>query len=154
MRSGNRRRVRTHLALLFLCTVLAGASCPKAPLYSEAAYKLATSLKVESLELLEKTTEDYSLHAAAVTDLKSRLQQAHEHALGRPDNERGALLWEVLIDPDQALLGGFLRRWEEEGAFSETFKDEAKRVVEDAFDDIIELESANPRAEDAEEEND
>jgi hypothetical protein len=76
-----------------------------------------------------------------LTFLKIELNKAYEFAKGRPDNEFSTNQWEILLDEDRSLLGGFLRRWEEEETLSEMFVEEAQLLVSDAFDTIIGLES-------------
>lgn len=109
--------------------------------FSEQAYQQAVSLKVESLDLMDKATENFSAHQTAVEQLQTDLQKAYQYAQGRPKNETTTRQWEILIDPEGNLLGGFLARWEEKGNMSEVFIEENKKIISDAFDTIIELES-------------
>ncbi|MEE8264017.1 MAG: hypothetical protein V3R40_02035 [Gammaproteobacteria bacterium] len=109
--------------------------------YSQAAYKQATSIKAESLVLMSKGTEPYNQHAQAVAALMLDVDKAYEYAKGRPKNEISAGQWAKIKNPDKKLLGGFLKRWEEQGQLSSAFVEEAKRQVAKAFNQIIELES-------------
>lgn len=113
--------------------------------YSPVAYRLATDLKVESLALMRRATEPFEEHRAAVEELREDLAKAYEFARGRPRNELSARQWEILVDPGGRLLGGFLARWEREGELSALFVEEMRRVVSDAFDTIIGLESGKVR---------
>ena len=131
------------------CLVLIGACAP--PLiatYSQAAYEQATSAKVESLELMDKATEPYGQHAQAVQSLTRKIDKAYEYAQGRPNNEISASQWRKLKDPDKNLLGGFFKRWKDQGRLSRTFVDNAKELISSAFDQIIQLESGKIRAAD------
>lgn len=130
---------KTQYYLIFL--LLATGCSNLSAVYSEQAYQQAVSLKVESLLLFEKAVEPFSEHAEEIVLLKKKLQIAYQYALGRPNNETTAQMWEILIDPDQNLLGGFLARWKEQGTLSQTFIDENQKIIADAFDTIIELES-------------
>jgi hypothetical protein len=98
-------------------------------------------LKVESLELMSFATSSYTDYEEDATYLKTELRKAHEFALGRPNNELSAGQWEILINEEGNLLGGFLKRWEEEDTLSEMFVTEMQMLVSDAFDTIIGLES-------------
>lgn len=126
----------------FLIVLLLAAGCTNlSAVYSEQAYRQAVTLKVKSLRLIEHADEPYAKYAKAVSRLKKQLQIAYQYALGRPNNEVTAQMWKILISPQQNLLGGFLSRWKEKGTLSETFIAENKKIIADAFDTIIQLES-------------
>lgn len=135
--------VRQKLAVMpLLWVVFLFVSC--APLiapYNETAYQYATSIKAESLILMERATESYSVHSNEVDDLRLRLRQAYEFANGLPKNDLSTRQWEILIDPNRNQLGGFLKRWEDNGELNAVFVNEMKSEVEKAFDEIIRLES-------------
>ena len=116
-------------------------SCSNISVFSPEAYKQAVDLKVESLELMSFATSPYSENEENVTYLKTELRKAYEFALGRPNNEISAEQWEILINEEGNLLGGFLKRWEAEDTLSEMFVTEMQTLVSDAFDTIIGLES-------------
>jgi hypothetical protein len=152
LKSGSNRRRASHArwpgAILLACLALIlGSGCFSRLIspYSETAYQLATSLKVESLILMDKATEPYSTQRQKVEAFQENLQKALEYAKGRPKNEMSARQWELMLDPNRHLLGGFLQRWRERGRLSRTFIDEAKPLVSDGFDEIIGLESGKER---------
>jgi hypothetical protein len=125
-------------ALVFSLTIW---SCSSISVFSPEAYKQAIDLKVESLELMSFATSPYEDNEESVTYLKTELRKAYEFALGRPNNELSTEQWEILINEEGNLLGGFLKRWEAEGTLSEMFVTEMQTLVSDAFDTIIGLES-------------
>ena len=126
---------------VFIISSLLFASCSSISIFSPEAYKQAVDLKVESLNLMSYATMAYSDYEEEVIFLKTELKKASEFARGRPDNEISAKQWEILIDEERSLLGGFFKRWEEEEILSEMFIAEAQVLVSDAFDTIIGLES-------------
>lgn len=128
---------------LWLAVLLAG--CNTIALFDQVAYLQATSLKVDALTLMEKATERYRGHAQGVTELMVRVDKAYEYDRGRPKNEISAKLWEKLKDPNGHLLGGFMNRWKTSEQLGEAFVTEAKGLVGDAFDTIIQLESGKIR---------
>ncbi len=132
---------RLFLATLLLVGLTLTACRPTISEYSARAYEQATSLKVESLALMENATDPYGEHASAVQSLRTELRKAHEFAEGRPNNKISAQQWQILIDPERDLLGGFLRDWKAQSSFSEAFVTEKKHQIAAAFDTIIELES-------------
>lgn len=116
-------------------------SCSSISEFSPEAYKQAVNLKVESLELMSFATEQYSDFGEDVVYLRTELKKAYEFSKGRPNNEISTRQWEVLINEEGNLLGGFLKRWETDGTLSQMFITEMQMLVSDAFDTIIGLES-------------
>ena len=114
---------------------------PQISQFSPIAYEHATSLKVDSLVLMDKATESYTDHEEKISELMNQVEKSYEFAKGRPHNEYSTIQWEILKDPDRNLLGGFMKRWEDQGKLSPTFINEAKRLISDAYDTIIGLES-------------
>jgi hypothetical protein len=135
---------RAAPSVLFVLLALAGCAPTIAP-FSERAYEQAVELKVEALAVMGAATEPFEPHRDAVEALRLDLDKAYEFARGRPDNELSARQWAILRDPDRNLLGGFLARWEAEGALSPFFVTEAQALVADAFDTVIGLESGKVR---------
>ena len=116
-------------------------SCSTISVFSPEAYKQAVDLKVESIEIMSFANMPYDDFSEDVDILKTQLSKAYEFAKGRPNNEISTKQWEILINPDGNLLGGFLKRWAEEGTLSQMFVTEMQILVGDAFDTIIGLES-------------
>ena len=120
-----------------LCLFSLNGCAPLIVPFDQVAYEQATSLKVEALALMDKATESYSEHEKDANRLSLEAEKAHEYAKGRPKNEISAKQWELLIDPEKNLLGGFLKHWKEKGKLSATFIREAKALVAEAFNLII-----------------
>jgi hypothetical protein len=130
--------------LILLVSTLAAATSACSSLiaaYSQAAYEQATSIKAESLVLMNQATEPYSQHAQGVATLMLNVDKAYEYAKGRPKNEISTAQWAKMKDPNSNLLGGFLKRWKEQGQLKPAFVREAAAQIAMAFDQIIELES-------------
>lgn len=138
------KRKYLYLSLIVAITI-AGCTNLQA-LYNEKAYAQAVSLKIEALDLMDKATDPYEEHQESVDSLKKELSKAYEYAKGRPSNQESTRQWELMKDPERNLLGGFLHRWEQEGTLSTGFIDEAKDLISDAFDTIIELESGKRKS--------
>jgi len=102
---------------------------------------MAVKLKLKSLYLISKATEGYSKHAGEVDSLKNDLKFAYEYSKGRPGKDLITKQWEIMINPDRNLIGGFLRIWKEDLILSPVFVSEAQGVIGDAFNTIIGLES-------------
>ena len=106
-------------------------------LFNPTAYEYAVPIKVESLAVMDKAVEPFENHKSEVTDLKLKIDKAYEYAKGIKKNEITVQQWDILKNPERNLLGGFLKRWEEEQQLSKTFVGEAKNLISQAFDTII-----------------
>jgi hypothetical protein len=126
---------------LFIISTILLTACSSISVYSPEAYKQAVDLKIESLNLISSATMPFSDYEEDVAFLRTELSKAYEFAKGRPNNEISTKQWEILIDENRNLLGGFLKRWENDETLSEMFVTEAQKLVSDAFDTIIGLES-------------
>lgn len=131
--------IRRKFAWLAALGLLAG--CSTISPYSPTAYEQSTSLKVEALVTIDKASEPFSNHKQAVDALKMNVEKAYEYAKGRPNNEETTKQWAIIKDPSRNSLGGFLKRWEDKSTLQGVFIQEAKGLVSDGFDTIIELES-------------
>jgi len=136
----NMRLIKPGHYLPFIALALL-ASCSSISPFSQRAYEQATSLKAEALTTMDKATESFSSEKQTVEALKLNIEKAYEYAKGLPKNEDTANQWAIIKDPSRNSLGGFLKRWEDKQTLSKEFIQEAKRLVSDGFDTIIELES-------------
>jgi hypothetical protein len=110
-------------------------------MFNQRGYEQATSLKVDSLALMDKAAEPYLNHKAAVERLKLDIEKAYEYAKGREKNEEATKQWEIIKNPERNSLFGFLKRWEDKTTLSPKFIEEAKILVAEGFDAVIGLES-------------
>ena len=108
--------------------------------FDQVAYSSVTSLKVDALALMDKSTEDYSAHANEVTALQLELDKAIEYDAHRPHNLITNEQWKLLSDPAGHLLGGFLAKWKREGKESPAYVTDKKKQIGESFDQISELE--------------
>lgn len=120
--------------------------------YDAYSYTQLASLKVEVVNMMQKATEDYSNHAAAVEAVTVKVQKAFEYDTHKPKNAVMAKMWQFLYD---ALLSedmegiagrqhkkGFFSNWRENKKKSPVFVDEArKNIIAPMFDLLLELES-------------
>ena len=138
--------IRFHFPFFLALLLLLGGCAPLIGPYSPIAYKNATDLKAEALALMGKATHPYAQHSAAVDQLFVKLDQAYEFVKGIPSNSISARQWKILIDPNGDLIGKFFLRWRERSTLSPTFIRNFKKLVEDAFDEIICLETNKKEA--------
>lgn len=140
--SKNAQKTIASLKNLIAILAIAGLwACYSISLHDHYAYTQATGLKVDSLKLMNKATEDFTRHEAEVDELLTKIEKAYEYEKARPKNVITTKMWEKLKDPEKNLLGGFIKFWQEKKTLSKTFVEEAKKTISDAFDQIIGLES-------------
>jgi len=90
---------------------------------------------------MSKATNPYQQYETKVEQLKLDLEKAYEYSKQIPLNEITAQQWELMKNPENNLLGGFLKMWEEKGMIPPFMVDETKKLVSKSFDEIIELET-------------
>ena len=135
----NTRATMHKLTLLLL--LLSFVGCSSISTFDQHAYIQTTSLKVDALNLMAQATDSFSIHAKNVAELKTNLQKVYEYERNRPKNEVTVKMWDLLLNSDGHLLGGFLKRWEDKSVLGATFVNEEKKIISDAFDQIAGLES-------------
>jgi hypothetical protein len=89
---------------------------------------------------MDKATESFTLHKSEIENLKLDMEKAYEYAKAESKNEITTKQWEIVKDPNGNSLGGFLKKWEDEGSLSPVFITGAKKVISGHFDSIIRLE--------------
>lgn len=120
---------------------------PRIALYNETAYTNAVSLKVESLALMEKASDSCSKHINEINDLEIKIEKAHQYVQWLPRNELTVKQWEILMKPNGGLLGEFLKRWKDEAVLSKGYVSESKKMISEAFNEIIKLETGKIKSE-------
>jgi hypothetical protein len=135
-------RIKNLIAGVLIIALLSACTPLIAP-FDATAYENATTLKAQTLALMDNAKDPYSRHRSEVEGPgghTARMNGAYEYAAGLGSNEISAQQWAVLVDPEGALYGHFIHRWQDEGKLGEVFIAEFKGLVSDAFDEIICLE--------------
>jgi hypothetical protein len=83
---------------------------------------------------------------ADVQSVTLTLEKAYEYDRGRAQNSITVKQWEILLDPNRNLFGGFIRRWREKGSLRPAYIAEKKPDIAEAFDQIIQLERGKPKS--------
>ena len=127
--------------ILFLFSLILYSCTSSISTFNQYAYIQDTSLKVESLYLMDKAIDTFSLHLSEVKDMRLKIDKAYEFEKSRPNNSITTQIWEKIKNPDGNLFGGFLVYWQQQGVLSPIFVQDKKKQIGLAFDQIIELES-------------
>lgn len=137
-RSTTLTKIRSITLLILLVSVF---GCATVSSFDQYAYTQTTSLKVDALNTMELATTDFASNEKAVQELQTNLQKVYEYEKNRPKNEITLKMWDVILNPDGHLLGGFIKRWKNEKKLNAVFIQEEKKMVGEAFDQIAGLES-------------
>ena len=124
-----------------LIVLVTWAACATISSFDQYAYTRTTSLKVDALNTLSLATGEYATNEKAVQELQTNLQKAYEYEKNRPKNEITLSMWDLLLNPEGHLLGGFIKRWQNEKKLNAVFIQEEKKLIGEAFDQIAGLES-------------
>ena len=127
--------------MTMLVVLLTFAACASISTFDQYAYTQTTSLKVDALNTMDLATTDFASNEKAVQELQTKLQKVYEYEKNRPKNEITLKMWNILLDSNGHLIGGFLKRWENEKKLNAVFVQEEKKIVGEAFDQIAGLES-------------
>jgi len=134
--SGGNVKTFGLLSLFFLCT-----ACNTISVFDKYSYKETISAKIESLALMDKATESYNDHEAAVETLTKSMLKIYEYEKHRTRNNETLRMWEIILDPGKHLLSGFFVKWKSDDHLNKAFIDQVKIQVEKGFDIIIDLEN-------------
>lgn len=131
--------VLRHFVLLL--TVFTFLGCATISSFDQYAYTQTTSLKVDAMNIMDMAKDSITLHKEEVMEFETKLQKVYEYEKNRPKNEITLKMWDLLLNPEGHLLGGFLNRWKTTALLSPAFITNEKKLVSDAFDQIAGLES-------------
>lgn len=139
-------------AIAFFSIVQIGFSCKTLiTTYDQYSYTQLSSVKVEVLNMMDKAESDYSSNEKDIIEVIKKVEKAKEYDSHKPNNEIMASMWIVLYERinSNSLEGvsghqypkGFFPKWKSEKKQSEIFIKEAKLIIADLFDLILDLES-------------
>ncbi|KAA2238432.1 hypothetical protein F0L74_19585 [Chitinophaga agrisoli] len=127
--------------LLLLLLLFLFACSPLISRYNEYAYQQTTALKVDVMLVMDMAADSFSTHQKELAALRVKVDKAYEYEIHRPNNRITIEMWQLLKDSSRNLLGGYLKRWQQDTKLNPVFIQEAKQQVGEAFDKIAELES-------------
>ncbi len=137
---------KRSLVAAFIIVLLGYSGCVTISPFDQYAYAQTTSIKVDALNLMDLANDDFSKHQSGVMEFETKLRKVYEYEKNRPKNEISVKLWDILIDTNGYLLGGFLSRWKKENKLNVAFINNEKDLVGKAFDQISGLESKKIKA--------
>ena len=95
--------LKTILTLTFFL-VMAIYGCNTTAHFDQVAYTQITSVESDALSLMDKATEDYSIHKQEIDDVSNKIQRAYLYDKNRPKNKISEEMWKLIIDSPQWLF--------------------------------------------------
>jgi hypothetical protein len=147
-------RKTSKLLLIFsLFCILFFESCkPTIATYDQYSYSQLSNVKVEVLNLLDKSSENYQNHQTEAENVLKEVHKSMEYDVHKPNNGVMANMWRILdtllistkpvnSSNPKSHLRGIIATWKKEDKLSEGFSSEAAKQIADGFDLLMELES-------------
>lgn len=135
------RTVKNAPFILLISMLLLSCNTFKTTQYNQYSYESSISLKVEALELMNKAIEPYTEHEEEIKNYLKEFQKLEEYEKNRENNELTYEMIKRIGNPENNLLGGFLKRWQKKQTISKVMIIETKKQIREAFDLLIKYES-------------
>ncbi len=128
--------------LLSIPFTFGGCVASKMVPFDAMAFSKGQTIKNAAVELIGMSTNDYSASEGRVNEFQHMVDTQIETETARGEkNQKSVDMWKLLMNPNQNLMGGFLKRWKDKGKLSSTFVNEIKPLVSRNIDKILSLES-------------
>ena len=144
-------RIQFKTILFTLGLVLSLSSCKTIANFDQYAYTQSTSLKVDVLNLMDKSTESYATQTKDCEKTIADLLKLREYEKHRPNDIITYKMWDKMIDStgQKGIVGSYFAAWKADDKEGKVFIQEAKKIVTQGFDFIAELESKKIKPGDA-----
>lgn len=140
-------RLPKNIFYVFFIALFCGSmflqSCGGAGMVPRDEYSLEQNdiIRADAINVIKRGASNYSDMSSQIEELKGKVNALTEYEREKGEkNMKTVKMWETMMDPNQALLGGFLNKWKTEGKLNNTFVREMLGVVDDNFKKIIKLE--------------
>ncbi len=135
------KKVKSAILVWIISVLLLSCTTFKTALYNQYSIERSISLKVEALELMNEATEPYTEHIEEIKNYLKEFQKLEAYEKNRENNELSYEMLQRIGNPENNLLGGFLKRWKEKRTISKVMVTASKEQISDAFDLLIKYES-------------
>jgi hypothetical protein len=116
--------------------------CPSIPSFDPTSYQNAVQLKFETLALIDKSGDKFSVHQNEVAALTAKYDGALETASKVQTNEAVIQAWQVIRGAQTGSAGEFFQTWKQRGTLRPVIRAEKKAQIGRHFDYVICLEAA------------
>lgn len=138
---------KTFISLLIPLFIIGLSSCASTPLFDQHSFDKTIDAKVESISLMKKSIYFYEDYKGEVEEHFEELQKIYEYDSRRKNNSITTQMWEIILNENNNLYAGFIKRWREVGPQNPAFVNEAVIQIEEAFDKILDYEGAKNKEE-------
>ncbi len=138
---------KSFIYLLLTLFLIVWTSCATTPLFDQHSFDKTIDAKVESISLMKKSIYFYEDYKDVAEEHFKELQKIYEYDSRRKNNNITTEMWKVLLNENNNLYAGFIKRWREVGPQRPAFVNEAVLQVEEAFDKILDYEGAKNKEE-------
>jgi hypothetical protein len=130
-----------------LCIVMATTFCSCSPglHYSADAYQRDSTIEMKALQIVKKTSESYSLHAAEIEALKTDIDNALAEEKKRKMNQATVKMWES-VQQDKGNLYDLFQLWKTNDKLSPAIAEDITKKIERLLGSITELEAHKVRS--------
>jgi hypothetical protein len=111
----------------------------RVPAYNQAELDKVTALEADSVALVKKGTEPYAEHSSDIAKVNKEFEAAEQFAQKQPDSQMLVKQFEIMNDPNGALLGKALADWQKKGTLTEGYILATAPNIEDGYGEIIKL---------------
>lgn len=133
--------MKTLFKITAVFLILSSCQITKIAAYDSYSHQKTVALKVRTDQLISKSQESYTMHQNETTALLLELQQQFAYEKSKPNNAITIAMWSRIIGNEKTLLPQFFILWKQKEKLSPAFTKESTKQINDAFDQIISLET-------------
>jgi hypothetical protein len=135
----------------FIISILLWGCGNTIALFDQYAYTQTTSIKIDVMNLMDKSNESYTTHLNDVNTVVSEVMKMKEYEKHRGNDLITYKMWNVLLDStgQKGMIGKYLVKWKADDKEHAAFITDAKGLVSQGFDYIAELESKKLKSSDS-----
>ncbi len=122
-----------------LIALIAGCY-PKMSAYDARSYNETMAIRDHVSVLMNKATENYSLHEMEVLEVKKEIEMMYAYEKTKTNNEYTVQQWDIVKAPKGSLYS-FFDEWKQKKTLSPFYVSEMSGIIRKIFDTLLELES-------------
>lgn len=119
------------LLLFFGCKSLETAS------FDNYAFERTRQLQKETQQLIAKSNTAYTENTTEIGELSEKISELKTYELQRKNNTTTQQMWNTIDAENSGLLPTLLKQWEIQDTLSETFRKEAQKQLDEAFEILM-----------------
>ena len=133
--------MKTVFKITAVVLILTSCQITKITAYDSYSHQKTVALKVRTDQLISKSQESFTIHQTEATALALELQEQLTYEKSKPNNTITVAMWSKIIGNEKTVLPQFFSLWKQKEKLSPAFTEEAKNQINDAFDQIILVET-------------